>query len=81
MIPTVLKFEYKIKMRPTGRWADKVKLTGEICKSLSGTKATTKTTMLLEFPGNNMYGQDERVSLQKIFSGSKQTNIFVDIIY
>jgi len=67
--------------KPTGRRTDKVKLTGEICKPLSGTKTITKTTLLLEFLGNNMYGQDKRFSRQTIFSVSKQTNIFVDIIY
>jgi len=65
----------------TGRRPDKVKLTGEICKCLSGTKTTTKTTLLLEFAATNMYGQDECVSLQTIFSFSNQKNAFGDIIY
>jgi len=65
----------------TGRRADKVKLIGEICKSLSGTKTTIKATLLLEFPGTNTHGQEEPVFLQTIFSVSKQTNKFVHIIY
>ena len=89
MIPTILKFEYKIKMhakileflqvnRLTGRQGEANMWNLQV---FVGNQNHNKDNTVTGISRKNMYGQDERFPHQTILSVSKQTNIFVDIIY